>query len=325
MESSNDKNNFWKGLPKPFFVLAPMADVTDAAFRKVIARRAKPDVTWTEFVSADGLVRATPEGKQKLLKDLIYTEGERPIIAQLFGSRPEYMAEAAKLVKELGFDGIDINMGCPDKTIEKQGAGAAMIKSPEKAKEIIRAAKSAGLPVSVKTRIGFNTVQIDEWIPALLSEGISALTVHARTRKEMSKVPARWEFVKQVVELRDKIAPETLIIGNGDVKTIEEGQGRVKETGCDGIMIGRGVFGSPWRFSREGYTPTLKEKAEALLEHIQIFDKELGSTKSFALMKKHFKSYFLGEENIHEFREKLMGSDSAETAQKVLGDFLRGL
>jgi tRNA-dihydrouridine synthase len=200
--------SFWKNLPTPFFVLAPMADVTDAPFRRMIAKYSAhtrsdgtiggPDVMWTEFVAADGLVRATPEGKQKLMADLMYTEEERPIVAQLFTRDEAHMEYAAKLCLELGFDGIDINMGCPAGAIIDQGCGAAMIKTPDKAKAVIRAAMrgakshEGGIPVTVKTRLGYNTDQVEEWIPALLAEGPAALTIHARTRKDMSKVPARW-------------------------------------------------------------------------------------------------------------------------------------
>ncbi|MDQ5950513.1 MAG: hypothetical protein QG585_455 [Patescibacteria group bacterium] len=318
------QNNFWKNLKKPFFVLAPMADVTDASFRRVIAKYGKPDVTWTEFVSADGLVRASEEGKKKLMKDLLFSEAERPIVAQLFSGRPEYMEEAAKLVESLGFDGIDINMGCPDKTIEKQKSGASLIKNPELAKELIRAAKRGAptLPISVKTRVGYNKIEIEDWIPALLEEDIVVLTIHARTRKEMSKVPANWDLVKKVVAIRDSLKKETLIIGNGDVKTIAEGEARVKETGCDGVMIGRGIFGNPWAFRKDGYTPTLPEKVKALIEHISFFDELLGDTKHFALMKKHFKSYLHGFEGAHSLRENLMNAEGAKEAQKILTDFL---
>ncbi|MDP2157081.1 MAG: tRNA-dihydrouridine synthase family protein, partial [Nitrospirota bacterium] len=215
-------DTFWSRLSKPFFVLAPMADVTDPAYRKLLALKGKPDVTWTEFVSADGIYhmrdkKGIPDTENPLMRDLLYTEAERPIVAQLFSSNPEAMAYTATLCAELGFDGIDINMGCPDKSIEKQGCGAAMIKNPAKAKEIIRAAKKSGLPVSVKTRIGYNQESIDEWLPNLLEEPIAALTVHLRTRKEMSKVPAHWDLMPRVVALRDRLAPGVRIIGNGDV------------------------------------------------------------------------------------------------------------
>ncbi len=260
--------NFWKKLKKPFFVLAPMADVTDSAFRALIAKYGKPDVMWTEFVSADGLCLAPKSGKEKLLKSFEFTEKERPIVAQIFGSKPENIEKASRLIADLGFDAVDINMGCPDKTIEKQCAGAAMIKNPMLAKEIIRAAKKGAtsgknkIPVSVKTRIGFNKVEIEEWIPAILEEDVDVLIVHARTRKEMSLVPANWDYVKRAVEIRNEMKKITLIIGNGDVKNVKEGILRVKETGCDGIMIGRGIFGTPWLFAN-----LARARRECQIEH----------------------------------------------------------
>jgi len=252
--------SFWKKLKKPFFVLAPMADVTDAPFRRMIAKYSAhtrkdgaiggPDVMWTEFVSADGLMRATPEGKEKLMKDLIYSEEERPIVAQLFTSHPEYMEQAAALCRELGFDGIDINMGCPDRSIERQGCGSAMIKNPESAKAVIEAAKRGAkeLPVSVKTRLGYNNDQLEQWLPYLLACEPAAITIHARTRKEMSKVPARWERVKRAVEIRDQMGKDTLILGNGDALSLEDAKAKAEETGADGVMLGRAIFGNPWLF-----------------------------------------------------------------------------
>ncbi len=277
---------FWKNLKrsdkgtKPFFALAPMADVTDAAFRQLVTKYGKPEVLWTEFVSADGLAWALkqPEGvashgRDALLRDLVYTEAERPIVAQLFSSNPENMRTACKFVAELGFDGIDINMGCPDKTIEKQGAGAAMMKTPELAVEIINAAKQGiadsgyDIPLSVKTRVGYNKVQLNEWIPLLLKQNIAALTVHARTRKEMSTVPANWDYVKQVVVLRDSMGINTVILGNGDVTTVEHGTQLAQQTGCDGVMVGRAIFGNPWLFgSNVNRSSDVLHKASNVLE-----------------------------------------------------------
>jgi nifR3 family TIM-barrel protein len=317
---------FWKNLKKPFFVLAPMADVTDAAFRRVIAKRGSPDVMWTEFVSADGLVRATPEGKAKLMKDLIYVDEERPIVAQLFSAHPEYMKEAAKLVRSLGFDGIDINMGCPDRSIEKQGAGAALIRTPDLAREVIRAAKEGAkgdgveIPVSVKTRVGYNTVVLDEWLPEILKESPAAVTIHARTRKEMSKVPANWDLVRQAVEIRDRLGSSALILGNGDVKDIADAREKAESTGADGIMLGRAIFGNPWLFneSRPKSSIPLHEQLEALKEHVQLFDEILGGTKSFAIMKKHFKSYVEGFDGAKEIREKLMNATNPQEVTSLL-------
>lgn len=315
--------SFWTGLPKPFFVLAPMADVTDAAYRKLIASKGKPQVTWTEFVSADGLYytrekKGIPDEENPLMRDLQFTDAERPIVAQLFSSNPETMRYAAKLCKERGFDGIDINMGCPDKSIEKQGCGAAMIKNPEKAREIIAAAREAGLPVSVKTRIGYNTESIDEWIAMLLHENLPALTVHLRTRKEMSNVPAHWEYMPRIVALRDTIAPQTRIIGNGDVVDLADAKEKMRVSGCDGAMIGRGIFGNPWVFagrSLEDTTPT--ERLEALIEFAYAFE-AMRPAKSFHLVRKHVKAFATGFEGAAELRAKLMETASASAMEEVL-------
>lgn len=309
-----------------------MADVTDAAFRRIIAKRGRPDVFWTEFVSADGL--CSP-GRKVLLKDLMFTRKERPIVAQLFSSNPDKMREAARLVAKLGFDGIDINMGCPDKSIEKQGAGAAMMKNPENARAIIRAAKEEialarkKIPVSVKTRIGYNKNEIATWIPQILEEGVAALTIHCRTRKEMSLVPARWEHVREVVALRDALAPETLILGNGDVKDIADARAKAAEFGADGVMLGRAIFGNPWLFSelhtKDGkpFVPTLEERLETLVEHAKLFKKLLGDVKSFAVMKKHFKAYVGGFDDAKELRIKLMECEDWKGMKREIALFLK--
>ncbi|MSU75068.1 MAG: tRNA-dihydrouridine synthase [Candidatus Magasanikbacteria bacterium] len=243
-------SGFWKNLPKPIFGLAPMANVTDAAFRRIIAKYGKPDVMWTEFVSCDGL---QSPGQKELLVDFMYSEPERPIVAQIFGSKPDNFYKTALLIQELGFDGIDINMGCPDRNVEKQCAGAAMMKNPKLAQECVAATKrGAGkLPISIKTRLGFNKNELDTWLPTLLETDVSAITIHARTRKEMSQVPARWEEIARAVAIRDKFdnsSNKTLIIGNGDVIDIADAKQKIVATGCDGVMIGRGIFGNPWLF-----------------------------------------------------------------------------
>jgi nifR3 family TIM-barrel protein len=313
---------FWQGLKKPIFALAPLADVTDAAFRRVIAKHGKPDVLWTEFVSADGLYATReklkmPDEENPLMKDLAFTDAERPIIAQFFSSNPEKMEYAAALAKDLGFDGVDINMGCPDKSIEKQGAGAAHMKDRARALEVIRAAKrGAGLlPVSVKTRIGYNKEEIDTWIPEILREDLAALTVHLRTRKEMSKVPAHWDLLPRIVALRDELAPSILILGNGDAESVEHARSLTEEAGADGWMLGRAIFGNPWLFSL--HTPTIQEKLEALVEHAQLFE-ELLPHKSFAIMKKHFKAYVSGFDGATELRTSLMETENAEEVARVI-------
>ena len=319
--------NFWKDLPRPFFVLAPLANVTDAAFRRIIAKYSKPEgphAMWTEFVSADGLVLATPEGKEKLMRDLLYTEAERPVVAQLFTSNPERMEKAAALVQELGFDGLDINMGCPDRSIEKQGAGAKLITTPEVAVEVIAAAKrgAPNLPVSVKTRLGYNRDVLEDWLPKVLSAEPTAITVHARTRKEMSKVDAHWERVKRAVEIRDSLQSPTLVLGNGDVKDIEDAQAKAATTGADGIMLGRAIFGTPWLFSgREA--PALAKRLRIMVEHTKLFEELLGDIKSFAIMKKHFKAYVEGFDGAKELRIKLMETENAAQVVRIVEDYLK--
>lgn len=358
--------NFWSKIPTPFLVVAPMADVTDIAFRRMIAKYSRhtradgsvggPDVMWTEFVAADGLVRAPEEGRRKLLKDLEYDESERPIVAQLFTRHPDYMEQTAKLCLEMGFDGVDINMGCPAGTIVDQGCGAAMIRTPEIAKEVIRAAKrgaksnEGGISVSVKTRLGYNTDQVEDWIPVLLEEKPAALTVHARTRKDMSKVPARWERLGRVVELRNEISPETKIIGNGDVLSTEDGRQKAKLFGVDGVMVGRALFGNPWFFHPTKRMPfrmtalpthgvdretliaptgkeadieyvTIEERLHVLVEHSKLFV-ELLPHKNFAVMKKHYKAYVSGWPGAAELRHQLMEAQSITDVERVVEGYL---
>jgi nifR3 family TIM-barrel protein len=316
--------SFWKDLKKPFFVMAPLADVTDVAFRALVAKRGKPDVLWTEFVSADGLfhtreMKKLPDAENPLMRDLLIGEGQRPIIAQIFSAKPEMIAYAAKLVEELGFDGVDINMGCPDSSVEKQGAGAGLIKTPELAVEIIKAAQAAtSLPVSVKTRVGYNTEILDTWLPALLGANPAAITLHLRTRKEMSLVPARWELMKRAVEIRDRINQSVLLIGNGDVIDLDDAKANVAETGCDGVMIGRGMFGNPWVFAgRKSTDATLDEKLAALLELAQGFE-QLTPPKHFAILKKHVKAFVTGFDGAAPLRAKLMEANSAEELEHTL-------
>ncbi|OHA92578.1 MAG: hypothetical protein A2665_02085 [Candidatus Zambryskibacteria bacterium RIFCSPHIGHO2_01_FULL_46_30] len=314
---------FWGKLEKPIFVLAPMADVTDVAFRRIIAEVAKPNVLWTEFVSADGLALAPEGGKKKLLKTLEYSEAERPIVAQFFTSSPEHMKEAARLARELGFDGVDINMGCPDRSVEKQGAGASLMRNVALARELVRAAKEGAgtLPVSVKTRIGYSRPELESWLPEILKEEVVVVTIHARSRKEMSKVPARWEFIRRAVEIRDVSQSESLILGNGDVADIDDARRKCKEFGCDGVMFGRAIFGNPWLFA-EGKIPTTEEKLRVLVRHTKLFEKLLGGHKNFAVMKKHFKAYVAGFEGAGELRARLMATSNANEVEKIVSDIL---
>ncbi|MCX6757131.1 MAG: tRNA-dihydrouridine synthase [Candidatus Nomurabacteria bacterium] len=311
-------------------VLAPMADVTDIAFRTMIAKYSKPtgpDVMWTEFVSADGLCSV---GREVLKRDLEFGEIERPIVAQLFSSTPENMKKAAALCRELGFDGIDINMGCPDKSIEKQGAGAAHMKDWRLAQKVIRAAQEGAvdIPVSVKTRLGFNKIEYKEWLPKILEMNVPVLTVHLRTRKEMSKVDAHWNLMSDVAKLvREKTGEVkdggTILLGNGDVKSVRDGKEKANSTGCDGVMIGRAIFGTPWLFGENNeIEKTLEERLKILVEHTKLFEEKLGDIKNFAIMKKHYKAYVHGFDGAKELRMDLMECDNSREIEEKINLFI---
>jgi tRNA-dihydrouridine synthase len=318
--------SFWDSLPKPFFALAPMADVTDPAYRTLIAEYGKPDVTWTEFVSADGLYhmrekKSMPDEENPLVRDLLYTEEERPIVAQFFTSNPETMEYAARYALQHGFDGVDINMGCPDKSIEKQGAGASHMKDPERAREVIAAAirgTEGKIPVSVKTRIGYNKIEYKEWLPHLLSMPISALTLHMRTRKEMSKVKAHFELGEEVVSFCRDINREVKLLGNGDILSLSEGRELARTQGWDGLMLGRAIFGNPWVF--KGRSPlelSLEERLTSLLLLAEKFE-ELRPKKHYAILKKHFKAFVQGFEGAAELRGRLMETSTIEELRDVI-------
>jgi len=309
------QSNFWKKLKKPIFVMAPMSGVTDDVFRLMALKYGKPDVFWTEFVSVEGLFS---KGREACLKVLKFSPKERPIVAQIFGSDPAYFKKAAEEIEKLGFDGIDINMGCPDKAIEQKGAGAALIKDVELAKQIIRATKEGikKIPVSVKTRLGYDENQISEWIVPILQENVAALTIHFRTRKEMYRSSAQWNLAKEIVKLRDLYSPETLIIGNGDVKSLAQARELAKENKIDGVMVGRATLGNPWFFSDR--IPTTSEKLKAIIEHVELFN----SPRQFNVMKKHFHAYAKGFNGAKELRDRLMETTNYLEVKKLIEEFL---
>ena len=322
-------HGFWDKLPRPFLSLAPMYDVTDSAFRQVIVRRGRPDVFYTEFVSADGL---SSIAKDKLVREFYFTESERPIVAQIFGSRPENIRQAAAIAQSLGFDGLDINMGCPDAAVQKQGAGACLINSPSLAQEIIAAARAGApeLPLSIKTRIGYNKIEFEKWLPELIKAKPDHITVHLRTKKEMSLVPAHWELMPEIKKLF--VGSDVLLSANGDVRDTGEARHKALEYGLDGVMLGRAVFGNPCLFT--DYLPTKEDKLKALIEHINLFaelylpgvsnDKLFsGHTKSFAVMKKHFKAYVSGFPGAGDIREKLYAVDSPTEACAIIESCLK--
>jgi nifR3 family TIM-barrel protein len=311
--------NFWSRLQKPFLALAPMDDVTDVVFREVITQHLpRPDIFFTEFASVDGLCS---RGAEQVKRKIRLTEHQHPVVAQIWGTNPEHFFTAAQMVQELGFDGVDINMGCPVDAVIKKGAGAALCRTPELAKDIIAAVKGGApnLPVSVKTRLGLKKMMTEEWVTVLLQQDLAALTIHGRTAAELSKVPANWEEIGKAVAIRDAIAPQTMLVGNGDIESYAQAIDMHKKFGVDGVMIGRGIFANPWVFEKT-LNPTKHTKDEylALLkQHLELFDKTWGKTKNFEMLKKFFKMYVKGFDGANELRQKLMLCKTAEQIYSV--------
>jgi tRNA-dihydrouridine synthase len=319
---------------KPFFVLAPMDDVTDTVFRQIVNGCHAPDLAFTEFVNVDGLVSP---GRPKLLKKLRFDKSEKNLVAQLWGLNPDNFATIAEqiadgsMAKELGlpagcnFVGVDLNMGCPAKSEVQNGACSALIKleNRELASEIIDATKrglAGRLPFSVKTRIGFSEVDMT-WFEFLLGKDLDMLTVHGRTRKEMSKVPAHWDVVGQVRELRDKLAPDTLIVGNGDAVDHAHGLELAGKWGLDGVMIGRGIFKDPYAFAKESPWESLPREDRVALytKHVKLFaDTWRAGERPVHTLNKFCKIYINGFDGAKELRERLMACTDTDELLKIL-------
>jgi tRNA-dihydrouridine synthase len=311
--------NFWENLKKPIFIQAPMEDVTDTVFRQIITLSGKPDVFFTEFTNAEGMCS---KGADKVGKRLIFSPVEHPIVAQLWGLDPAKFLKTAKMVKQLGFDGIDINMGCPEKSVIKKGSGGALIDNHSLAKEIILAVQEGadGLPVSVKTRIGNKKIQTEEWLNFLLKLNLDAIIIHGRTVKEMSDVPNHWDEIRKAVELRNKMKVKTLIIGNGDIKSQQEALGKYRKYNLDGIMIGRGIFDNLWIYNKsiDPAKISYQEKLKLLIEHLELFNKTWGKNKNFSLMKKFYKIYISERPDAKDLRMKLMEFKTSSETLKFL-------
>ncbi len=311
--------NFWSKIKKPFVVLAPMENVTDHVFREVVAKELpKPDVMFTEFTNVEALCSA---GFDKTIHRFKFSKNQRPIVAQIWGMKPENYYTVAKMISDLGFDGIDINMGCPDRAVIKMGACSALINNRPLAKEIIDATKkgSNNLPVSVKTRIGAKVVVTEDWISFLLEQKIAALTVHGRTAKQLSDVPADWNEISKAVELRNKISPETIIIGNGDIKNYQDAIEHIEKYKVDGAMIGRGIFSNPWAFEKEKnveHSPS--EYINTLVKHLDFYNKFYKGNRHYDVMKKFFKMYINNFKGANQLRIKLMETKTIEQAKELL-------
>ncbi|MCI5066779.1 tRNA-dihydrouridine synthase [bacterium] len=315
----------WAKLPKSFTVLAPMEDVTDSAFRRLVASCGAPDLFVSEFTSTDGMFSP---GYSNVVHRLKYAPGEHPLIAQIWGNSPEKYFKAGAKLRELGFDGVDINMGCPVEKIIKGGACSALIENPSLAAELYLAAKEGAgpLPVSIKTRIGFRSRATEAWGAHLLALRPAALTVHGRTAKQLSKGAADWDEIRKVVELRAEISPETRIVGNGDVKSMAEVDARVAESGVDGVMIGRGIFENLFVFNRSA-TPlaerSVEEKLSLLLRHVELFEETWREEKPFRVLKKYFKIYAAHFDGASQLRMQLVEAESAAEVRGLIYRFLR--
>lgn len=320
--------NIWNNLPEPFLILAPMEGVTDIVFRAVVAKAGRPDLFFTEFTNVSSY--ASEKGRTNALERLEINDTDKPIIAQIWGKNPEHFAELCQALTSLGFDGVDLNFGCPDKHVNKAGGGAAMIKTPDLAVECYQnAKKSTDLPVSIKTRLGWAKVEeYKDWLTTLLNQHPAALTVHLRTKKEMSKVPAHYELIPEIIKLRDTISPETKLIINGDIKDRAQAMElHQKYPEVDGFMIGRGVFQNPYCFTE--HKPSQAELMQLLNFHLSLHEKQAlkyqkahpDKTFAYEPLKHFYKIYINNFPGASDLRAKLMETHSIEEARVVLENF----
>lgn len=316
-------NNFWLDLPKPFFILAPMEDVTDVVFRHVIAEAGRPDVFFTEF--ANTVSYCHPDGRDNVRGRLTFTEDEQPMVAHIWGDEPEYFRKMSIGMKEMGFRGIDINMGCPVQNVAAKGRGAGLINHPNKAANIIEATKAAGLPVSVKTRLGYTDIsEWRNWLTHIFEQDIANLSIHLRTRKEMSKVPAHWELIPEIKQLRDEIAPQTLLTINGDIPDRQKGLELVEQYNVDGIMIGRGVFTNPFAFEKNPQSHSPEEYLQLLLLQLDLHDYYEGKfgPRPFKPLLRFFKIYVRDFRGASQLRHQLMDSKTTDEVRAIIKDYL---
>lgn len=315
----SNEHNFWLDLPKPFFILAPMEDVTDVVFRHVISEAAKPDVFFTEFTNTESYCH--PEGRDSVRGRLTFTEDEQPIVAHIWGNKPAFFEQMSIDLRKLGFRGIDLNMGCPVQNVAANGKGAGLINHPEVAAEIIQAAKVGGLPVSVKTRLGYTDInEWRDWLGHILKQDIANLSIHLRTKKEMSKVDAHWELIPEIKKLRDEIAPNTLLTINGDIPDRATGLQLVEQYGVDGVMIGRGIFTNPFAFEQEPKEHSVKDFLNLLLLQLDLHDKYSKETepRPFKPLLRFFKVYVRGFNGASELRNQLMDTTSTDEVRRLV-------
>jgi tRNA-dihydrouridine synthase len=325
----NTNTNFWKTTKRPLVMLAPMEDVTDTAFRELVLQNTQPgnlDVIFTEFTSTDGLCH--PEGRKNVAQRLVVSESERQllkekgvkIVAQIWGNKPEKYYEAVKFIDEnYAFDGIDINMGCPVRNVVSHGSCSALIDNEPLAEEIIKATREAtSLPLSVKTRIGLKKVDTERWMNFLFRQPLDGVILHGRIQKQMSEGDADWNEIAKASAIRDEVAPNVPLIGNGDVFCLEDLEERCNNYKTDGVMIGRGIFKNPWMFEGRLSDITIEKRLDTLLQHLQLYQTAWGNTRPFPILKRFFKIYISDFRGAAELRKELMETNSFEETRRVV-------
>ncbi len=297
-------------------MLAPMEDVTDSVFRRMLCEIGRPDVFFTEFMNVDGYCSI---GKKGVDHRVVFDDIERPIVIQLWGSNPENFAKTVRELKQLNPDGFDINMGCAVRNVTSTGGGSALIQDPNLAKEIVETVKSVAgdIPVSVKTRLGYGEVDTENWIGFLLNQNLDMLTVHGRIAKEGYNIPARWDEIAKCVKLRNEISPSTLLIGNGDITSVKQGEEYVKKYGTDGYMVGRGIMSNPWLFSGTEDI-SVQERLDTLIKHCELFERVWGERKNFNITKKFVKAYINGFDGAAELRQRLMSASDSNSLKELM-------
>jgi tRNA-dihydrouridine synthase B len=300
---------FWKNLATPIIGLSPMEGYSDSAFRRVCKLVNPNIVTVTEFTSADGLTHNAP----RLKKKLAFNPEEQPVIAQIFGKNTETFIRATKVCEDMGFTGIDINMGCPAKKVVKSEHGVALRKEPDLACKLVDAvASNTNLPVSVKTRLGWSSAEgLSEFGVALQNAGADMLCIHARTYKEPYNVPAQF---KAVYELKENVSIPVII--NGGITSIEDGLSKLNN--CDGFYIGQTSFGNPWVFSPTGAPHSFEEKVPVMLKHTQWLIEDKGEFVGTREIRKHLLQYVKGFSNAKHFRSKLVHVKNYNDVKAVL-------
>lgn len=324
-------DNFWKNISHPFIALAPMEDATDTVFREVVLSISQPEalhVVFTEFTSADGL--CDERGRPKVSERLVVNASERELltamnvklVAQIWGGSPEKFCESAALITDMGlFDGIDINMGCPVKKVVKNKSCAHLINDPQLAKEIVAATcEGTTLPVSVKTRLGFNRIITESWIGQLLETEAKAITIHGRTRSMMSNGPALWGEIGKAVKLRNEMKSTAIIVGNGEVKSYNEAMQKIQQFGVDGVMVGTGVFRNPWMFNVTAEDVSINQRFSLMRKHIELYSKTWGEGRDYNVLKRFFKIYLNSFDGAAHWRDVFMRVHSLKEALEKMDE-----